>query len=263
MIKLKTSEEIKILREGGFKLAAILNELIGLVCPGATTGELEARACELIKKAGGRPSFKNHRMHNGDVFPTAICASINNEVVHAPARPERKLREGDIIGIDVGLVYPFGLGKKEYFTDMAATVPVGKVDKNAKKLIETARQSLKLAIGQVKPGNCLNDIGAAIQNFVEQNGFSVVRELVGHGVGHDVHEEPKVPNYKIKDSSSENIKLKPGLVIAIEPMVNAGGWKTKILDDGFTVVTADGSLSAHFEHTVAVTEEGYIVLTEL
>ncbi len=276
MIIIKTEKEIKIMRQGGKILACVLKKLINEVKPGITTGHLEKTACDLIKKAGGRPSFKGYKsMHEAHAFPTALCASINSEIVHAPALPSRKLKSGDIIGIDLGMEYPIfakaTAGKPAnkdsemggYYTDMAATIAVGKISKEAKKLINVTEKSLKLAIKQVKPGNSLNDIGRAIQQFVEAEGFSVVRELVGHGVGTAVHEEPQVPNYEINDNSMDNVILKTGMAIAIEPMVNVGGWKVKTADDGFTIVTADGSLSAHFEHTVVVMEKGCEVLTKM
>lgn len=264
MIIIKTKKEIEIIRQGGKILAGILNKLIKEVKPGVTTGHLEKMACDLIKKAGGRPSFKGYKsMRDARAFPTALCISINYEVVHGPALPSRELKAGDIVDIDIGMEYPYREDNHGYYTDMSATVPVGKISKEAKKLINVTRKSLGLAIKQVKPGNSLNDIGRAIQQFVEAEGFSVVRELVGHGVGIAVHEEPQVPNYEINDNSMDNVILKPGMVIAIEPMVNVGGWKIKTADDGFTIVTADGSLSAHFEHTVAVMEKGREVLTFL
>lgn len=281
MIIIKTEKEIEIMRRGGRILAEILKQLIAEAKPGATTGHLEKMACDLIKAAGGRPSFKGYKsMRDARAFPTALCASINNEVVHAPALPPRKLNSGDIIGLDLGMEYPafapqccgaaagkpYGKNARGYYTDMAATAAIGKASKPAKKLINVTKKSLELAIAQVKPGNTLNDIGRAIQQYAEKQGFSVVRELVGHGVGTAVHEEPQVPNYEISDDSErseENITLKPGMTIAIEPMVNAGGWKIKTGKDGFTVLTADGGLSAHFEHTVAVTENGCEILTSL
>lgn len=248
------------MREGGKILAKVLEFVGKRVKPGATTGELEELACALIEKAGGRPSFKGYRNHNSLPFPTALCTSINNEVVHAPALSSRTLKSGDIIGIDIGMEYPFGKGKHGYYTDMAATFAVGKISKEAKKLINATKKSLDAGIKKVKPGNTLNDIGKVVQRCAEKEGFSVVRELVGHGVGTEVHEDPQVPNYEIFDES-ENCVLKPGMTIAIEPMVNAGGWRVKYCRDGFTVATYDGSLSAHFEHTVAVTDKGCEILT--
>lgn len=273
MIRTKTENEIKLMREGGQKLAFILNEVAKAVKPGVSTEDLENLAVDLIKKEGGRPAFKNLKMYNSKRFPTAICTSINDEIVHAPAVPARVLKSGDIIGIDIGMEYP--LFKKKinttynnfsskggFFTDMAITVPVGIVEGEINKLIETTKQSLYLGIKEAKAGNSLNEIGKAIQKFAEDQGFSVVRELVGHGVGYEVHEDPQILNYASK-SKEDNIELKPGMVLAIEPMVNIGGWQALEAPDGFTIVTRDGGLSAHFEHTIAITDNGPVVLTAL
>jgi len=263
MIIIKSDKEIAILRAGGKILSAVLKEVASRVRPGTTTGELEQKAVSLIKAAGGRPAFKGYKtIHDARAFPTALCTSINSEVVHAPAVPSRKLNSGDIVGIDIGMEYPFGEKVHGYYTDMAITVAVGKITPAAKKLMKATKKSLMLAIEQVKPGNTLNDIGQTVQDSVEAEGFSVVRDLVGHGVGTAVHEDPQIPNYRILGSNFENTVLAPGMVIAIEPMVNMGGYKVKSLADGFTIATADKSLSAHFEHTVAVTETGHEVLTK-
>ena len=264
MIAIKTKEEITILREGGRILAEILNKLKDEVEPGVTTGDLEEIACHLIAQAGGRPSFKGYKnKHDLKPFPTALCTSINNEVVHAPSLPARKLKAGDIIGIDIGMAYPSGQGRREYYTDVAITLPVGKVSQQARELIKVTRESLALAIKKVKPGNTLSLIGSVIEHYVEkENSFFVVRDLVGHGVGYDVHEEPQVPNFVSKEKKFTKVVLKPGMVIAIEPMVNIGSWPIKVGTDNFTILTTDGSLSAHFEHTVAVSDEGGIILTE-
>ncbi|MEA3398880.1 MAG: type I methionyl aminopeptidase [Patescibacteria group bacterium] len=262
MIIIKTEKEIAILRQGGRILSRVLDAVADKAEPGATTGELEQLAVALIEKAGGRPSFKKYKAYSeAKAFPTALCASINDEVVHAPALPSRKLNAGDIIGIDVGMEYPYGDNIRGYFTDMAKTVAVGKISQAAKNLMKATRKSLMLAIEKIKPGCTLNDIGSTIQEFVEAKGFSVVRDLVGHGVGIAVHEDPQIPNYSILGSNFKNIELKPGMVIAIEPMINIGSYKIKSLPDGLTIATADGSLSAHFEHTIAVTEAGHEVLT--
>jgi methionyl aminopeptidase len=264
MIIIKTKKEIEIMRAGGKILARVLKKLAQAVEPGVTTGDLEKMANELIAAAGGRPSFRGYKsMMETKAFPTALCTSINNEIVHAPALPARELKEGDIVGIDIGMEYPYGKETRGYYTDMAVTVPVGKVSPLAEKLIKVTKKALKLAIEQVKPNNTLNDIGRAVQEYVEGQGFSVVRDLVGHGVGTAVHEDPQVPNYEITDRRLKNVVLKPGMTIAIEPMVNAGTWRVKVLRDGFTIVTADGKLSAHFEHTVAVTKNGCEVITAL
>ncbi|MDD5071773.1 MAG: type I methionyl aminopeptidase [Patescibacteria group bacterium] len=264
MITIKNKEEIKILREGGKILAGILEKISKEARPGTSTADLEKMACDLIEAAGGRPSFKGYQSLLDDKpFPTALCASVNNEIVHAPALPARILADGDIISLDVGMEYPYKKGTNGYYTDMAATFGVGKIDEEARELIAVTKESLRLAIEKVKPGNTINNIGRTVQQFAESRGYAVVRDLVGHGVGYDVHEEPRVPNYEISEKSPENAVLKTGMVIAIEPMVNCGGWKVKSGSDDFTILTADGSLSAHFEHTVAVTEDGHLVLTEL
>lgn len=256
MIKLKTKEEITILREGGKKLAEILAALKAMVAPGANTAELEKKALALIKKAGGQPSFKGYTgSHNDKPFPTALCASVNSEVVHAPALPGRYLKNGDIICLDIGMRY------KKLYTDMAITAPVGEIDAKAQKLIEITRQCLELGIQQAKPGNKLLNIARAAQINAEANGFGVVRELVGHGVGYAVHEAPAVPNFYDSREEELELELKPGLVIAIEPMLTLGDWHVKTGADGFSILTKDGSLAAHFEHTVAITEEGNIVIT--
>lgn len=265
MIIYKTPEEIALMREGGKILAGVLKKITAIVKPGVTTGQLELLACDLIAKAGGYPSFKGYASLSDDTpYPTALCTSINSEVVHAPSIPSRKLESGDIIGIDIGMEYPYKEGgKRGMMTDMAVTVGVGKINSEAKKLLSVTSKALELAIKQVKPGCKVNDIGNAIQTYVEANGFSVVRDLVGHGVGREVHEDPQIFHYRINQNSPENITIKPGMTFAIEPMVNVGGWRVKFEDDGFTFSTVDGSLSAQFEHTLAVTEKGCEIITKL
>lgn len=256
MIKLKTKEEIQTLREGGRILGGILAQLTEMVVPGISTAELEQKANELIKGAGGQPSFKGYKAkYDRKPFPSALCTSINEEIVHAPAVPKRYLKNGDIIGLDLGMKY------KKLYTDTAVTVPVGDIDEKAQKLIEVTRECLNLAIQQVKPGNKLIDIARAIQINAEANDFGAVRELVGHGVGYEVHEDPQVPNYDSGEGELVNIKLKPGLVFAIEPMLTIGDWHIKTGENGFSILTKDGSLAAHFEHTVAVVEDGCMVIT--
>jgi len=263
MITIKTTEEIEILKEGGKILAGVMKKIISEIKPGITTGRLEDLACSLIKKAGGRPSFKGYKTESDNKsYPSALCISINNEVVHAPAVPSRRLNFGDIAGIDVGMEYPFKEGKKGLYTDMAATVAVGKVSREAKKLIKATKKSLELGLKEIKAGRTLNDMARVIQGYVEKNGFSVVRDLVGHGVGYGVHEDPHIPNFAVENGRFENIIFKPGMVLAIEPMVNAGAYDIKNGADGFTIITSDGSLSAHFEHTIVVTEKGCEILTK-
>lgn len=255
MIIIKTKQEIETIKEGGKILSWILKQVSSQVRPGAKTGELEELALKLMKEKGAEPSFKGYRSSKQEVpFTTALCTSINEEIVHAPALPSRELKSGDILSIDVGIEYN-GL-----YTDMAATVPVGKIGKEAKKLLKITRKALDLGIKQIKPGNHLSDIAQAIQSLAEKDGYSVVRDLVGHGVGKEVHEEPKIPNYVTEESKL--IELKEGMVIAIEPMICLGTSQIEIIDDGWTAVTADRKLSAHFEHTIAVTESGYEILTK-
>ncbi len=258
MVTIKTKEEIEILRSGGHKLAIILKKLVAMVAPGVSTADLEATLLQLIEEAGGRPSFKDYPMGRNLYFPTALCASINNEVVHGPAVPGRVLHSGDIIDLDIGMQWPKNGG---LYTDMCVTVPVGKISQDAKKLLKVSRDCLNAALKEVKAGATLNDIGRAVESLADRNGYGVVRDLVGHGVGYQAHEDPSVFNYEIGDNSPENLTLKVGMVLAIEPMINMGSWKVKTAADRLTVVTADGSLSAHFEHTLAVTEKGCDVLT--
>ncbi len=254
MITIKNENEIELLRQGGKILGGIMKQLLAEIKPGATTGHLEQMADFLIKEAGGVPAFKGFKSGKRDKpFPTVLCACLNDEVVHAPSLPSRQLKSGDIINLDVGMKY------KNFYTDMAATAAVGKASREAQKLIKVAKQALVVAIEQVRPGNSLNNIGKAVERYVNTTGFSVVRDLVGHGVGYGVHEDPQVPNYDL--SYNNKIILKPGMVLALEPMINAGDWRIKDGADGLTILTADGSLSAQFEHTVVVTETGHEILT--
>jgi methionyl aminopeptidase len=254
MVSIKTKSEIEIIHQGGKKLAAVLDMLEEMVKPGLETGELEKKACEMIFGFGAKPSFKGYRTSKKErPFPTALCVSINNEVVHVPALPSRRINEGDIVSIDIGMEYQ-GL-----FTDMARTIGAGRISDEAQKLIKSTKKSLELAIKKVKPGLSIYELGKTVEDYVESQGFSVVRQLVGHGVGYQVHEEPQIPNYAV--DANKNVLLKEGMVIAIEPMVNVGKWQIAVGTDGWSIITEDGSLSAHFEHTVAVTREGYEILT--
>ncbi|MDP2684115.1 MAG: type I methionyl aminopeptidase [bacterium] len=248
MSLIKTPDEIKIIKQGGKILAGILKELTEQVEAGMSTMDLENYAQELFKQSGGSPSFQNY-----DGFPTATCISVNDEVVHGIPRRNKIIKEGDIVGIDVGLKY------KGLFTDTAVTVPIGKIDKERKKLLKITQEALNIAILKAKPGNFIGDIGQAVQNYVEKNGYSVVRSLVGHGVGHEVHEAPRVPNFGEVGTGE---LLREGMVLALEPMVNIGTYDIIIKKDGWTIATADGSLSAHFEHTVAITKNGARILTK-
>lgn len=250
-----SDEEVGRLREGGAILSRILGELTAMAKPGMTTAELDAHAERRMREAGGEPSFKGYKAGGSHPFPGTVCTSINNEVVHAPPVPSRAVKEGDILSLDIGLRYQ-GL-----CTDMAVTVPVGTVSAEALRLIRVTRASLLAGVDVVRPGRRIREIGRTIQAMVEREGFGVVRDLVGHGVGHGVHEDPRIPNYD--DPDLPHVKIKKGMVLAVEPMINAGSWEVEMLDDHWSIRTADGSLSAHFEVTIAVTDEGYEILTPL
>ena len=248
MIQLKSPREIEIMAEGGRILAGAIEAVKAHVAPGVTTLELDEVADRYIRSQdGATPAFKG--LYG---FPKSICLSINNEIVHGIPSRQRVLESGDLLSIDIGVQY------KGFFTDAAVTVPVGAVDETSRRLLAITEQALAAGIAAARVENHLGDIGAAVQAVVEGAGFSVVRELVGHGVGAAPHEEPQVPNY---GKPKRLMKLVPGLTIAIEPMVNVGSPKTRTMPDRWTIVTADGSRSAHFEHTVAVTEDGPRVLT--
>jgi len=247
MIIRKTTREIQQMKEAGLIVWQVHQELARVIEPGITTRELDALAERLIRQAGGIPTFKGY--HG---YPASICASVNEVVVHG-IPGDRKLAEGDIIAIDLGVTYGGWVG------DSAYTHPVGKVSPEAARLLEVTRIALEKAIARCYPGNRLGDVGHAVQSYVESQGFSVVRDFVGHGVGARMHEAPPVPNY---GQPGTGVLLRPGMVLAIEPMVNVGTWEVRVLDDGWTAVTADGSYSAHFEHTVAITENGPEILTK-
>lgn len=247
MIPIKSPKDLQMLRRAGKILASVIYRVGKIVQPGITTLDIDRLSEELILKNKALPAFKGYRG-----FPGTACVSVNEEIVHGIAGP-RVILEGDIVSIDLGL--NFG----GYFSDMAITLPVGKVDLDKKKLIDTARQSLDLGIKQARVGNYLTDISHSIQSFVEANGFSVVRQFVGHGIGVTLHEEPEVPNFGQAHSGP---LLKSGMVLAIEPMINLGGWECCIMENGWTAVTKDGTPSAHFEHTVAITEKGPVILTK-
>lgn len=241
------------MRKGGKILGQILKKLALSVKPGQTTEELNILAEELIAKAGGIPSFKGYApAGSGPAYPNVLCCSINDEVVHGIVSAKRRLKRGDIISLDLGLYY------QGWHTDSALTVAVGRVARNAEQLIRVTKEALNKGIEQVGPGATIGDIGAAVQEYVEKNGYSVVKSLVGHGIGRKVHELPRVPNFGRR---GQGVELKVGNVIAIEPMVNLGKEEVICADDGWTVKTGDGLLSAHFEHTVAVTQNGYQILT--
>jgi len=248
MVILKLPDEIERARASSQIVAEVLNKLRDRVKPGATTKELDRFAEEVARKRGAKPAFKGYRG-----YPYSLCTSVNEEDVHGMPS-ERILKEGDIISLDFGVFY------NGFFGDAAITLPVGKITDVARKLIEVTEQSLYAGIEQAKKGNRLGDISSSVQQTVEPPGFSVVRDFVGHGIGRNLHEDPQIPNYGKK---GRGIELKSGMILAIEPMVNQGSYKVKILEDGWTVVTEDGMLSAHFEHSVAITDNGPEILSKL
>ena len=248
-IELKSPADLERMRRAG-RLAAQVLETVGrAVAPGISTKELDRLAEKFIRDAGGVPTFLGYRG-----YTASICASINEEVVHGIPHPKRILREGDIVGIDVGATLGGFVG------DTAATFPVGKISDEAERLLRTTRESLEKGIAAARVGNRLGDISSAIQQAAESRGYSVVRDFVGHGIGRNMHEEPSVPNY---GTAGSGLRLEAGLVVALEPMVNVGTWRVQVLKDGWTVVTEDNRLSAHFEHTVAITDQGPEVLTRI
>lgn len=242
------------MREGGKRHAEILRTLAAMVAPGVSTLTLEEKAQEMIEEGGDRAAFLGYTPQGAKrPFPAALCLSINEEIVHGiPNENPRILKEGDIVSLDLGLVH------KGLITDSAITVPCGKIDEVSKELLRVTKLSLEKGIEAARGGNTIGDIGAAVQAVAKSSPFSLAEDLVGHGVGYGVHEEPYVPN---KGKKGEGIKLKPGMVIAIEPMLNVGSGAIKTISDGYTIVTKDGSRSAHFEHTVAITDKGPIILT--
>ena len=247
----KTQEEIDKIKEGGKILNRILSQTAELVRPGVSTWELNTFAEQEIFKAGGKPSFKGYG-NKGHLFPAGLCTSVNSVVVHGVPSKEAILKEGDTIGLDIGMEY------KGLFTDTAITVPVGKISEKAQNLLSLTKKALSIGIAEAKIGNKVGDIGAAVQKVADDNKLGIIIDLVGHGVGHAVHEEPQVPNYGKKGTGSE---LTEGLVIAIEPMFTLGTDDIFIEDDGWTVTTKDESLAAHFEHTVVITKSGPEILT--
>ena len=229
-------------------VAEILEEIKSLARAGITTRELNERAEELLAQRKARSAFKGY---NG--YPAVLCTSVNEEVVHG-IPSGRVLREGDILSLDFGAIY------EDYYGDAAITLAIGRISEEAERLMRVAEEALYLAIDRARPGNRLQDISAAVQGHVESHGFSVVRDFVGHGIGQQLHEKPQIPNF---GEAGRGVRLKPGMTLAIEPMINAGGYEVRVLQDGWTAVTQDGSLSAHFEHSVAVTENGPYILSKL
>lgn len=243
------------MRQAGRIVAAVLETMGEKVRPGVSTAELDAIAEEIITRNGAIPSFKGYPGgRNGNDFPASICASINEELVHGIPSRRRTLKEGDIISVDVGAIY------KGWHGDAAITLPVGKISQETARLLEVTEGALQVGIKQSLSGGYTGDVSWAIQMYVESRGFSVVRNYTGHGIGRRMHEEPQVPNYGHRGSG---VPIKRGMTFALEPMVNIGTWETRVLDDGWTVVTADNQLSAHFEHTLAVTDGEAEILTKL
>lgn len=248
MIICKSAAEIEKLRRSGHIVRQILEEMRARVKPGVTTLDLEEIASERVRKLGVKPAFKGYRG-----YPCCLCASINYEIVHGiPSK--RVLKEGDIVSLDMGVIVD------DYYGDSALTVPVGEISDSLRRLLGVTEESLDLAIAKVRVGNRLGDVSAAVQQHAERAGFSVVREFVGHGIGRALHEEPQIPNF---GRAGHGPLLKEGMVLAIEPMINAGSPDVRVLDDKWTAVTADGACSAHFEHMVAVTRNGPDILTQL
>ena len=247
-IILKSPQEIERMRRSNRIVAEILEEIKSLARAGITTRELNERAEELLAQRKARSAFKGY---NG--YPAVLCTSVNEEVVHG-IPSGRVLREGDILSLDFGAIYD------DYYGDAAITLAIGRTSEEAERLMRVAEEALYLAIDRARPGNRLQDISAAVQGHVESHGFSVVRDFVGHGIGQQLHEKPQIPNF---GEAGRGVRLKPGMTLAIEPMINAGGYEVRVLQDGWTAVTKDGSLSAHFEHSVAVTENGPYILSKL
>lgn len=246
-IVIKTAKEVEKMRRAGEIVREVLHAVRAMVKPGVTTLELEKVAEAMIAEAGAKPAFKGY--HG---FPCVLCTSLNDQVVHGIPSAKTVLREGDILSVDCGAVID------GYYGDSAITIPVGKVSPATQRLLDVTQGSLARAIEAVRPGAMLGDVGAAVQEMVEAEGFSVVKEFVGHGIGTRMHEDPQIPNF---GERGRGVRLREGMVLAIEPMVNAGTDAVRVLKDGWTAVTEDGSLSAHFEHTVAVTKDGAAILT--
>jgi methionyl aminopeptidase len=254
MIIYKSPDEVDKMRRAGRVVAGTIERVVAAVRPGITTAELDHVAEAYILGQGATPSFKGYGGSGGRApFPASICTSLNDEIVHGIPSRRRAVAEGDLLKLDFGAIW------EGFHADSAVTVIVGDPPSTeAEKLVRATEEALEAGISQIRPGGRLSDVGAAVQQVAEGAGFSVVREYVGHGIGRSLHEDPQIPNY---GEPGRGPQLKPGLVVAVEPMVNVGGWQTRVLVDDWTVVTEDGSLSAHFEHTIAVTEHGHEVIT--
>lgn len=252
---IKTEDEIKRMRESCERLAKVLQEVMASVKPGISTLALDEFAEKLIRAEGGTPIFKGYGAGSGRPFPASLCVSLNNEVVHGIPRADRIVKEGDLLKLDIGMRF------EGMVSDMARTMAVGTVSKEASRLLDVTRESLLSGIAELKPGAPISAYAGAVQSYVEANGFSVVRDLVGHGVGHELHEDPQVPNYTSRHM--HDFVLRAGMTLALEPMVNAGTFAVRIAPDDWTFITSDGKLSAHFEDTVVITDTGAEVLTRL
>lgn len=248
MVIIRSLDEIERIRESNTIVAEVLEAIRAEVKPGVTTRELDEYAEEMVRRKGAKPAFKGYRG-----YPYSLCISVNDEVVHGMPS-DRRLRDGDIVSLDFGVYY------QGFYGDAAITVPVGVASAEAERLIRVTEEALYRGIEEARAGNRLGDISSAVQHHVEGAGFSVVRDFVGHGIGRELHEDPQIPNFGI---CGRGVLLKEGMVLAIEPMVNAGTYKVKVLDDGWTVMTEDGSLSAHFEHSVAITASGPDILSRV
>lgn len=253
-IYIKSEAEIAVMRKADILVAKVLKKVREHARPGVSTLELDRLAEDMTRAAGAKPAFLGYQGAGPYPFPASLCTSINEEVVHGIPSAERKLVAGDILSVD------FGVLLEGFYGDAAITIPIGEVSPTAAKLVRVTQEALEKAIGQAVAGNRISDIGAAIQDHVEAAGFSVVRDFVGHGIGRALHEEPQIPHYR---SSGHNERLRPGMTIAIEPMVNEGTWRVEAGKDGWTQLTQDRKLSAHFEHSVAVSKNGPVVLSRL
>lgn len=254
MALIKTPEEIEKLKRGGVILSRVLRQVMDHCRAGVSTEALEKIVRQEFERVGGRPSFLGYQNSSKDApYPGALCVSVNDEIVHGLSLPSRMIRDGDVVGFDLGLWYQ-GLT-----TDAAATVLVGRVKPEARALVEHTREALQQALLAVKEGVWIADIGAAIEDYIAPYGYGIVKDLTGHGVGHAVHEEPQIPNYR--EPRAPRVRLEAGMVLAIEPMITLGTWKIQMKDDGWTIMTADGSPAAHFEVTIVVTKTGYELIT--
>lgn len=251
----KTEDEIARLRESCKRLAQVLQTVIAAVKPEMNTYDIDELAEKLIRQSGGIPIFKGYNAGSGTPFPASVCISINNEVVHGIPSKGRILREGDLLKLDIGMRF------EGMVSDMARTVAVGKISNEAQRLLDVTRESLERGIAELRPGAPISAYASAVQSFVEANGFSVVRDLVGHGVGHELHEDPQVPNYTSRHM--HDFIVQKGMTLALEPMINAGTFSVRIAPDDWTFITSDGKLSAHFEDTVVITEKGAEILTRV